>query len=103
MKNTLVVVVLAAAVLAACGAATRGKDAQPQMQNGGETFGFMSEKNSSGSRAGDPVAEMARIKELERRLQTNRMCLKGYEITSRRAIIQIGETDQVYYRGRCLT
>lgn len=96
---------LALGLLAACETTPQdtGVDQQSPQQDLGATFGFSIRADALGPSAADPIEEAARLKELERQLRGNRMCPNGYVVISRRAIIQIGEKDQVEYQGRCAT
>jgi hypothetical protein len=102
--NKLILLALSSGVLAACaGPAADSRNAgAPLLQvPANETFVFRNRAVDFTHDSDDPQAEAARIGALERVLQSNQMCQKGYAITARRVIVQMGEKDEVDYEGRC--
>ncbi len=103
MKIILIAVACAAGIVVACTAQPVRKVAhRPAPQSPpAESFTFSSRSLTLGHNGDDPDAEARRIGELEYRLRDNHMCPKGYAITSRRVIVQMGEKDEVVYEARC--
>lgn len=89
-------------MLAACAAPRDEKTGrQARQPPAAETFTFSAHAERLGHDADDPRAERDRLNTLEQHLRANQMCPKGYALTSRHVIIQIGEKDQIDYVGRC--
>jgi hypothetical protein len=105
MRLGIVVLSLCGGVLAACTAPANGPRAPAQAGENRppSSFTFSSRSLTDGHDADDPAAEAGRRDEIAQRLRTLGMCPKGYTITSRRVIIQMGEKDQIDYEARCVT
>ena len=102
LKTGSLLTAFTCAALSACGVSTHGKNEYQDPQSTLEAiFSFSSRAPDFRHDANDQEAEAARIKTLEQHLRANQMCLKGYTVTSRRVIVQVGERDQIDYVGRC--
>ena len=49
----------------------------------------------------DPDAEADRMKTLQRFLDQNHYCLKGYTITERKPVVVDGSFHRIFYQGVC--
>jgi hypothetical protein len=102
LKTRCSFLILVCMALAACAASSHEMSGhQVQEKDLAAIFSFSSRAVDFKHDADDPKAEAARIGILEQHLRTNQMCPKGYALTSRRVIVQIGEKDEIDYVGRC--
>jgi hypothetical protein len=65
-------------------------------------FRFQAGADSLFHQADDPDAEAQRLKTLQRYLNENHYCLKGYQITERKPVVVDSDFRRIYYQGVCL-
>lgn len=64
-------------------------------------FRFEAGADSLFRQVDDPSAEADRLKTLQRFLDENHYCLKGYTITERKPVVVDGSFHRIYYQGVC--
>lgn len=102
MKN-IMCAAIAAAFLTGCGMANALRN-EAKLYPDGNSFVFSAYFHSWDFAPEDPKAEQTRLEYLKWHLDTNSMCPAGFEITSRRVMIEqkdLNERGHVIYRGAC--